>query len=323
MRRAGWVTAGVVLAWVLAPGSAAAADGPRRCDEPTRGWQRATAAQAGMDRARLDLALHAIQDRRAFAVRIYRHGCLVATDTNPGTDIAQYETWGVTRAVLSLLTGRAMQLGILTPEDPVGALLPRAGAAHGALRVSDLLTLTSGLRSSAVRDEDLGIPDHLHDALATPIAHRPETRFHESPGAMALLVAVLEAAAGDDVQAFAERELFVPLGVPRRSWRWLRDQAGHTQGGWGFAVTVDDLARLAELLRRDGVWEGRGCSPPAMSRRPCAAATPTPATAGSSSSTPARAARAPRTGRASPATTGCCPAYPPTSGSSAAAATSS
>lgn len=254
MRRRPWLT--VPLACLALPAAPAAA--ARECPEPTGGWRQAAPAEVGLDARILAAAVHSYQDRRGYAVRVYRHGCLVGQDTNGSAAArAQFETWGLTRTLTSLLAGRAMELGLLAPEEPVGAFLPEASAAHGALRVRDLLTLTSGLRSDPVRDEDVAVPDRLHDALVTEVAHQPGTRFHESPGAGALLVAVLERALGEDVQGFAQRELLGPIGVRAGGWRWIRDERGRSHGSYGLNMNVDDVARLGELVRRGGVWDGR------------------------------------------------------------------
>jgi CubicO group peptidase (beta-lactamase class C family) len=83
---------------------------------------------------------------------------------------------------------------------------------------------------------------------------------------MALLVAVLERATGEDVQSFAQRELLDHLGIRPGTWRWVRDDAGHAHGSYGVSMVVGDFARLGELLRRDGVWEGRRLLPGAYVR---------------------------------------------------------
>ena len=62
-------------ALALAPGAAQAA---RSCQVPGDGeWQRATPAEAGMNREKLQEAVDYGSQNQAFAVRVFRRGCLV------------------------------------------------------------------------------------------------------------------------------------------------------------------------------------------------------------------------------------------------------
>jgi len=243
------LSAALAVALVAAafPTAAAAA-----CDEPAEAWSAADPATQGLDGTALARAIHAYQDRRAYAVRIYRNGCLVGSDTGAGNRTAQFETWEITSAVVGLLAIRQIELGLLSPDDPVGALLPEADGAHGAITIRDLMARTSGL---AAEPDNTFFSDRLRRALARPLATPPGHRFGDAPVARALLVAALERAAGQDLQSFATQELFGPLGI--RGFRWTRDGAGTTNGSFGLALSADDLARLAEVVRRAGVWRGR------------------------------------------------------------------
>ena len=43
------------------------------------------------------------------------------------------------KSVTSLIFGRAMELGLVSPDDAVGGLVPEADGAHGDIRLRDLL----------------------------------------------------------------------------------------------------------------------------------------------------------------------------------------
>lgn len=260
--RAGGREIAVCAALALLGAAPAARAAGADCPEPAATWARASPAAQGLDADQLDRALHAYQDRRGYAVRIYRNGCLVARDTNAGTDTARFETWEITSSVLGLVAGREMQLGLLSPEDPVGSLVPEADGAHGAIRVRELLEQTSGLAPGA---DDAFLSDRLRLALARPLTQPPGRAFGDSPLARALLAEVLQRAAGEDPEGFTARELFGPLGI--RAWSWRRDKARLIGSTFGLALSADDLARLAELLRRGGAWRGRQLLDPGYVRQ--------------------------------------------------------
>lgn len=248
----------VAAAIATALGAAAPAQAAKRCDEPRSQWERATPAEAGMDAAALQAAVDHGTQNLSFAVRVYRHGCLVAEDRLASLNRnAQFESWSMAKSITALVFGRAMTLGLVSPDDPLGSLLTEADEAHGRITLRDLLTMTSGLKWNGLRDYDVAMPDRLTEALTVGIAHEPGTYYEYSQSGPALLANAVERALGEDFQAFAQRELFGPLGIPAGSWRWTRDSKGNEQGFFGMQMRPDDYARLGELLRRGGVWRGR------------------------------------------------------------------
>jgi CubicO group peptidase (beta-lactamase class C family) len=140
-----------LLATLAALTAAAPAQAARTCPEPAAGdWERVTPDQAGMDAARLQQALDYGTSQASFAVRVYRNGCLVGEDRAAATNRATtYESWSMAKSVTSLVFGRALTLGLIHPDDVVGGLVPEASDRHGAIRVRDLLTMTSGCAGTA------------------------------------------------------------------------------------------------------------------------------------------------------------------------------
>jgi CubicO group peptidase (beta-lactamase class C family) len=252
------------IAFLAVPGRADAAG----CDEPGAGWQAVAPESQGLDAGKLARALHSYQDRRAWAVRIYRNGCLVMRDTNNGNEDTPFETWEMTSSVLALVAAREMTRGLLSPDDVVGSLVPEADAEHGAIRVRDLLQRASGLAPHA---DNVYLRDRLRLALTRGFSASPGRTFGDAPEARSLLIAVLQRAVKEDVPSYAARELFAPLGIGK--WRWTRDRIGQPAGTFGLQLTVDDLARLGELVLRDGRWRGNELIDPVYLH---AALTPSP-----------------------------------------------
>jgi CubicO group peptidase (beta-lactamase class C family) len=230
----------------------------RQCSEPGADWQRATPAEAGMDATRLQGAIDYGSTQASFAVRVYRHGCLVGEDRfAPANRDQRFESWSMAKSVTSLLFGRAMTLGLIAPEDPVGALVPEADGPHGTVSMRDLLTMTSGLEWNGFRDYNITMPDRVNDALTLGVDHPAGRYFEYAQSPVALLAEATGRAAGEDPQAFLQRELLDALGIPAGAWEWKRDRAGHIAGFMGVNMRPDDFGRLGDLLRRGGVWRGR------------------------------------------------------------------
>ena len=239
--------------------AAAPAQAAKTCSEPGDEWERGTPAEAGMDAEKLQSAIDYGTTQASYAIRVYRGGCLVGEDRLADQNRhSRYESWSMAKSVTSMIFGRAMTLGLMSPDDPVGSLVPEADQAHGAITVHDLLTMTSGLKWNGWRDYNIfTMPDRIRDALTLEVVKPPGTYFEYAQSAVSLLAEAVGRSAGEDAMAFAQRELMTPLGIEEGSWDWTRDRAGHVAGFYGVQMTPDDYGRLGDLFRRGGVWNGR------------------------------------------------------------------
>ena len=237
----------------------AAAGAAVECAEPGTGdWQAVDPAAAGMDAAKLQSAIAYGQQNTSAAIRVYRNGCRVGED--PGAALSrdtQTQSWSLSKSVVALVFGRAMTLGAISPDDPLGSLLPEADEPHGQITMRHLLTMTNGLDWNGFRDYNIGMPDRLQNALTTPVTRKPGSYWEYSQDGPALLAEAIQRAVGRDFQEFAQSELFGPIGIEPGDWHWERDSAGHTQGFFGLHMSADDYARFGELMRRGGVWNGQ------------------------------------------------------------------
>jgi CubicO group peptidase (beta-lactamase class C family) len=249
----------------------AAVGEPHRCDPPPAGTAFATAEPESvqLDRKGLEAAVHYATVRGAQSVRIYRHGCLVARSANdPATERVPLSGWSMTKGVVATVVGRAVALGHLGVDDPISAHLDGLDPAHGAITVRQLLTQTSGLRFAWVND--LWAATYADSAALTlqrPFEAAPGSRFLYAQTTLTVLVAIVEAAVGEDFQAFAARELFEPIGIRRGDWRWGRDGAGRTQGFFALEMTPIAWSKLGQLLLDEGSWRGRPLLEPDYIRR--------------------------------------------------------
>jgi CubicO group peptidase (beta-lactamase class C family) len=249
----------ILLALVAVLALAAPAQAAKRCPEPGADWQRATPAEAGMDADKLADAMDYGTANLSFAVRVYRRGCLVGEDRLASENRDErYESWSLAKSVTAMVFGRAMTLGLISPDDVVGGLVTEADSPHGKIRMQDLLTMTSGLKWNGLRDYNIWtMPNRVVDALTLEPVHEPGTYYEYAQSAVSLLAEAIGRATGEDMAAFAQRELMEPLGIKADSWHWVRDRAGHVAGFMGVNMHPDDFGRLGELMRRGGRWRGR------------------------------------------------------------------
>jgi CubicO group peptidase (beta-lactamase class C family) len=218
---------------------------------------RGSAAAAGFDAARLTHAVRQAADSVGGSVVVYRYGCKVAEAYSGGTSMASYQSWSAAKSIVATAAGRAMELGLLSPGDTVGSLVPEADRAHGAITVQQLLEQNSGLHQHLIRDFNFIVDDHVANALTLPFDYEPGTHFTYGQVTVALLAKVVGRAAGMDFQDFLRRELLAPLDIPARELRWSRDIAGNTNGYFGIEMPSRFWGRLGQLWLQQGVWNGR------------------------------------------------------------------
>lgn len=234
---------------------------PQRCGHPAAGAEPALAAPelVDLDPTAVSDAIAYASARGAQSVRVYRRGCLVGRSwLDPTNERSPLAAWSMTKGVVSLLAGRAITQGRLGLDDPIGHHLEGLSEQHGRITVRHLLTQTSGLRFAWANDLNAAATgDSARLVLTRPFEAEPGERFIYAQTTVTALVAVIEAAVGEDLQRYAARELFEPIGISGGDWRWQRDGAGRTQGFAFLDMSPRAFARLGLLMQSGGTWQGR------------------------------------------------------------------
>jgi hypothetical protein len=134
------------------------------------------------------------------------------------------------------------------------------------MTVENLLTMTSGMNS-----EELFYPDNsdatendfvhmeasddwVRYAIDEQIVEEPGRNFTYSSAGTELLAHVFQKETGQDIDTYAEKYLFVPLGMKHH---WKRDYAGNVDTEGGLYLDDEDLAKLGFLYLNSGMWEGK------------------------------------------------------------------
>jgi CubicO group peptidase (beta-lactamase class C family) len=237
----------------------------KHCALPAAGRSvgSATPAQEDLRAADVADAIGYAETHLRASVQIFRNNCRVAAGLlDPITDNAAYEVFSSTKSVISILTGIAYDHDKLSLSDHIGKYLPHGPGwgdkAHRAITIRDLLTETAGLRESILTEfASTGTdPNVAQEALAQPLVHRPGSFFEYTQRVPDLLAYVVQRAVGEDLQKYAQRHLFGPVGIPLDSYFWLRDRSGNTYGYANLFIPPKQFAKLGLLMVNGGVWRG-------------------------------------------------------------------
>ena len=168
------------------------------------------------------------------------------------------------KSVTSLLFGIAVDQGLITDlEQPVEQYWTEAaGSPVGAVRLSNLLTMRSGLAADADVEGLPGNEDFMDEAddplafaLSIPVKEPQGTRYRYNSLAAYVAGIVISRASGDSLEEFARANLFAPLGM--QAWDWQEDRAGQTKGQGNLFLTARDFAHMGEMVLKGGVCNGK------------------------------------------------------------------
>ena len=231
-------------------------------------WSTSPPETQRVDPQQLDRLQRHLQDEqtRIRSLAVVRHGHLVyeyyRQDVHPD-DL--HNVHSVTKSVLSLLVGIAIdQKKLVSPDQTLAELLPEhAARAQDAkvknLRLKNLLTLSSGFEGNeGIRHPGMlaGVEgDAIDLALSRPLVHNPGEKFDYNNLDGHVVSALLTRSVGMSAAQYAERTLFADLGITR--YRWPQDKRGINIGSSELQLTTRDMAKLGELIVRQGRWNGR------------------------------------------------------------------
>lgn len=229
--------------------------------------------------------LYAIERGRLSADASSELENLVTPDTL--FDLASLTKPLVTAPGIMLLQER----GMLNIADPLAKFLPEFGnTAIGDLTLEELLRHRSGLPDTLEIAEEEGRAaleraQHGEDVKSAYLRQipglmptAPRKDFVYSDLGYILLAVVIERVSGLPLNEFAQREIFMPLGMTRsgfrpapgsvcaRAWRWceVNDNTayyylGGVAGSAGAYATALDVARFAQMILNNGmIQDGSG-----------------------------------------------------------------
>ena len=209
----------------------------------------------------------AVSKGRTTGVLVLRDGKVIAERYADGFGpLVPNRTWSVAKSIAGTLIGIAVADGKLDPMKPAPVPEWRGfGDPRAAITLDQLLRMASGLGSDTAGNRTdaiyFGGTSVTEQAVGWPLVAPPASVFRYANNDTLLAVRALRSALGDEnaYRQFPGDRLFRPLGMQHTTAGidWQGNFVLSSQV-WS---TARDFARLGELWRNDGVWQGKRLLP--------------------------------------------------------------
>ena len=192
----------------------------------------------------------------------------------------------VTKGVMAILAGIAIDKGaIISLDEKVLAYFPDYQVKRGEKTIYDvtirhLLTMTAPYKGKSEPWKKVCTSDDWTVAILDFLGGRKGItgEFRYSTLGIQILAGIIERATGEKMIDFANKNLFLPLGIPKhvihgdsskedqfdffmnkgpRKNEWYSDPQDTVTAGWGLCATGRDLANLGSMVLNDGKYKGK------------------------------------------------------------------
>ena len=191
----------------------------------------------------------------------------------------------VTKGVMAVLAGIAVDRGaIKSVDEKVMSFFPDYQVKRGEktiynVTVRHLLTMTAPYKGKSEPWKKVCTSDDWTKAALDFLGGRNGItgEFRYATLGIQILAGIIERATGEKCIDFANRNLFIPLGIPEhtihgdsskedqfdffmnkgpRKNEWYSDPQDTVTAGWGLCASGNDLARIGEMVLNEGVYAG-------------------------------------------------------------------
>ena len=203
---------------------------------------------------------------------------------NSASAETRHNTRSATKTINSMLIGAAIADGdIKSVNEPIIKFFrdkrpfENPDKRKNAIKIEDIMTMSSPLECDDWNQFSRGNEERMYlvedmaqfyfdlpirgfPVWSPPPEKQPYGRAFSYCTAGAQLVGWIAArAAKEDLEAYAQRRLFTPLGI--ETVTWPRTGAGDVMAAGGLELTTTMLARLGQLFLNDGEWNGEQILP--------------------------------------------------------------
>ena len=192
----------------------------------------------------------------------------------------------VTKGVMAILAGIAIDKGcIKSVEEKVMDFFPDYQVKRGEKTIYDvtvkhLLTMTAPYKGKSEPWKKVCTSDDWTKAALDFLGGRNGItgEFRYATLGIQILAGIIERATGEKCIDFANKNLFIPLGIPEhmlhgdsskedqfdffmnkgpRKNEWYSDPKDTVTAGWGLCASGKDLAHIGEMVLNDGMFDGK------------------------------------------------------------------
>lgn len=192
----------------------------------------------------------------------------------------------VTKGVMALLAGIAIDRGFIESVDQkVMEFFPDYTVKRGEktiyeVTIKHLLTMTAPYKCKSEPWKKVCTSDDWTLAILDFLGGRKGItgEFKYATLGIQILAGIIEHASGEKLIDFANKNLFMPLGIPEhfihddsskedqfdffmnkkpRKNEWYSDPQGTVTAGWGLCSSARDLAKLGALVLNEGEYDGK------------------------------------------------------------------
>ena len=172
------------------------------------------------------------------------------------TDI-RHQTHSLCKTVTGLAIGLLWDEGKIDLDAPAYRLVetglpPLLTPRIRAITVRHLLTMTAGVNFGEVGS--VTEEDWVRCFFESNVAFAPGSTFFYNSMNSYILSVIVERITGKTLADFVAERIFAPLGI--RPTLWESCPRGHTKGGWGLYLSIEDMLKLGELIASGGVFRG-------------------------------------------------------------------
>ena len=210
---------------------------------------------------------------RVVGLLVLHDGAIVLEEYGLGNGpTTRWATFSVTKSIVSLLMGAAVEDGLIEVDDLVTDYLPAlAGSSYEGVAIRHTLQMASGVEwnedyqdpgADVSREVGHTSAERLRYLASLSRAAPPGTRFNYSTGESHLVAEVLRAAVGTDLSTYLAAKIWQPFGMASDADWLLVEPEGAEHGGSGISATLRDCARVGLFALGGGLLpDGRRVLP--------------------------------------------------------------
>ncbi len=237
---------------------------------PGDDWEVSTPTEQGLDPMLVaELYYNADKLETIYSLLVIKNSYLIAEDYfNEGSIDQKDRLQSVTKSYTSALVGIALEQGyLLSVDQKMLDFFPELAdqitdPRKEQITIRDLLQMRAGYPWEESDPAFWGglLSGHYPPLIEEfPLIADPGTEFHYSNLSSNWLGIIVDRVTGMNLKAYAEENLFLPLGVD--AGEWGTDAEGYNNGCGDLHLTPRDAAKFGLLYLNDGVFEGNQVVP--------------------------------------------------------------